>query len=542
SGDKDFLGGQGWYDNAIVVDPYDDATVYVAGVNILKYDVTQDSILTSTVIADPYNSFGGPNNSSKVHPDHHNLTVVKTDVANSKFRLIDGNDGGVTYSDDKGVTFIKTLSGGYNTSQFYGVDKKNGSDQYIGGTQDNGSWVSPASPNSSSSWFSAPSGDGFEAAWNYSNSLQLMESSQYNSIYRSTDGGTVWKNINYNGNVKQDVIPNGSGKAPFITKIASSKLAPNLVFVIGALNGVNGVSRSTDFGATWTGVAIPSNGWTNTNSANQVQISLKDPSVVWAANTIYNSGYTFSVSVDSGKTFSVTQPSTLAPGAWISGFATDPADKNTAYALYSVANSPKILKTTDLGQTWTELSGFGANASSSNGFPDVAVFCLLVMPTNPNIIWAGTDIGIFESRDAGATWNYANNGLPAVAVWQMKDINGQIVVATHGRGVWSVPENEVVTGIETNTSVIPTNYSLSQNYPNPFNPSTKIKFNLPSSSNVKLTIYDITGRKVTDLVNQELSAGVHTVDFDASNISSGVYFYRIQAGSFVQSKKMILMK
>ena len=164
------------------------------------------------------------------------------------------------------------------------------------------------------------------------------------------------------------------------------------------------------------------------------------------------------------------------------------------------------------------------------------------MPTNTNIIWAGTEIGIFESRDGGATWNYANNGLPAVAVWQMKDINGQIVVATHGRGVWTVPENEVVTGIESNTNVIPGDYSLSQNYPNPFNPSTQIKFNLPSSSNVKLTIYDITGRKVKELVNQDLAAGVHTVDFDASNIASGVYFYRIQAGSFVQSKKMILMK
>ena len=60
----------------------------------------------------------------------------------------------------------------------------------------------------------------------------------------------------------------------------------------------------------------------------------------------------------------------------------------------------------------------------------------------------------------------------------------------------------VVTGIESNTSVIPDNYSLSQNYPNPFNPSTKIKFNLPSSGNVKLTIYDITGRKVKELLNR----------------------------------------
>ena len=255
-GDKNFLGGQGWYDNAIVVDPYNDNIIYVAGVSIIKYVVSGTS-LTSTVIADPYNSFGGPNNSTKVHPDHHNLTVVKTDVGNSKFRLIDGNDGGVTYSDDKGVTFVKTLKGGYNTSQFYGVDKKNGSDQYIGGTQDNGSWVSPASANSSSTWFSAPSGDGFEAAWNYSNSLQLMESSQYNHIFRSTDGGTVWNDINN----PTDVIPNGSGNAPFITRIASSKLSPNLVFVIGALNGVTGISRSTDFGATWTGVAISSKSW-----------------------------------------------------------------------------------------------------------------------------------------------------------------------------------------------------------------------------------------------------------------------------------------
>ena len=118
--------------------------------------------------------------------------------------------------------------------------------------------------------------------------------------------------------------------------------------------------------------------------------------------------------------------------------------------------------------------------------------------------------------------------------------DGLVAVATHGSGVFSA--NQTVTGIESETSSIPTDYALNQNYPNPFNPSTKIKFNLPSSSNVKLTIYDITGRTVKEVVNQDLAAGVHTVDFNASNLASGTYIYRIQAGSFVQSKKMILLK
>jgi hypothetical protein len=85
-------------------------------------------------------------------------------------------------------------------------------------------------------------------------------------------------------------------------------------------------------------------------------------------------------------------------------------------------------------------------------------------------------------------------------------------------------------------------YVLSQNYPNPFNPSTTISFNLPQSGNVTLTVYNVLGQQVATLVNGALSAGTHSVPFDASRLASGVYVYELRAGSFVQQKRMMLVK
>jgi hypothetical protein len=87
-----------------------------------------------------------------------------------------------------------------------------------------------------------------------------------------------------------------------------------------------------------------------------------------------------------------------------------------------------------------------------------------------------------------------------------------------------------------------TEYVLSQNYPNPFNPSTTISFNLPQSGNVTLTVYNVLGQQVATLVNGALSAGTHSVPFDASRLASGVYVYELRAGSFVQQKRMMLVK
>jgi hypothetical protein len=97
------------------------------------------------------------------------------------------------------------------------------------------------------------------------------------------------------------------------------------------------------------------------------------------------------------------------------------------------------------------------------------------------------------------------------------------------------------TGVEE-VVALPTEFSLSQNYPNPFNPSTSIKFGLPTASNVSLKVYNILGEEVASLVNKAMPAGYNTVTFDASKLGTGVYIYRIQAGNFVQVKKMMLVK
>ena len=103
-------------------------------------------------------------------------------------------------------------------------------------------------------------------------------------------------------------------------------------------------------------------------------------------------------------------------------------------------------------------------------------------------------------------------------------------------------ENVVVLGVEEVPNTVPKVYSLKQNYPNPFNPTTNIRFAIPDAGLVTLKIYNLLGQEVTTLVNEYKNAGTYNVDFNAVNLSSGVYFYQINAGNYSDTKKMILMK
>lgn len=102
--------------------------------------------------------------------------------------------------------------------------------------------------------------------------------------------------------------------------------------------------------------------------------------------------------------------------------------------------------------------------------------------------------------------------------------------------------NCLTIGITPISTEIPASYRLEQNYPNPFNPVTNIKFSVPKSGIVKMSVYDVSGREVAVLVNETLSAGTYSADFDASVFASGVYFYKLSSGDFVQTKKMVLVK
>ena len=121
--------------------------------------------------------------------------------------------------------------------------------------------------------------------------------------------------------------------------------------------------------------------------------------------------------------------------------------------------------------------------------------------------------------------------------WQYIGNDGDLV------GIDNVKLEYGIVGVEnSNESKIPKEYVLKQNFPNPFNPTTVISYSLPEQKKVSIDIYNILGEKVVELVNKTQNAGNYKVNFNAGNLTSGTYIYRIKAGNFVQAKKMILIK
>lgn len=364
-----------------------------------------------------------------IHADQHNIVTIPISAPNN-FWLLHTNDGGFARSTDGGSTWIfnEEIAKGMVTAQFYGADKKPGASAYIGGTQDNGTWRSGLNPTVDSAWSEMLGGDGYDAVWKANDGNQLIGCLYDNRLYKSTNGGQTWASST-NGLLDVD-----NANSAFVTEIARSKIDPDLLLVPGG----SGIWRSEDFGDSWSLAPITSN-YGFSSARNLAEISLADPNVAWAGTNMSAAGK-LHVSTNAGKTFTATVNYNGATMGRVTGIATHPYNKNEAFALFSIANGPKILRTMDLGQTWTDISGFNGNVdNSSNGFPDVATYSLLVLPTDTNEIWAGTEIGIFRSTDNGATWAYANNGLPAVSVWELKVVDDEIVAATHGRGVWTTP-------------------------------------------------------------------------------------------------------
>jgi hypothetical protein len=155
-------------------------------------------------------------------------------------------------------------------------------------------------------------------------------------------------------------------------------------------------------------------------------------------------------------------------------------------------------------------------------------------------IIAGMSTGMFWSSNNGATWNDPIAGYIFGAYVHSMGQNSEYVFAGLG-SVYRRPASQF-TGLNTLSTNVPDEFSLSQNYPNPFNPGTNIKFGIPKSANIILSVYNQLGESVAVLVNQKLEAGEYEYYFDASNLSSGVYYYKLIAGDQTSVKKMILIK
>jgi hypothetical protein len=156
--------------------------------------------------------------------------------------------------------------------------------------------------------------------------------------------------------------------------------------------------------------------------------------------------------------------------------------------------------------------------------------------TTTNYNW-NTYVGPVNSLSANVTTALPKPGYKKTAsdncltVWA----SGTGVYATHGCGAITI-------GIQQNGTNIPSSYELKQNYPNPFNPVTNIEFSLPKGGIVKLIVYDILGKEVSTLINQDMKAGMYKADWDASVYPSGIYFYNITSEGFSETKKMVLVK
>ena len=200
-------------------------------------------------------------------------------------------------------------------------------------------------------------------------------------------------------------------------------------------------------------------------------------------------------------------------------------------SLYFAATGSSVTyASTNHGATWI---------SMGNGMGTCTSFAL----SGSNLFAGSFFGGVYLFNDSSRNWQLADSGLPSSNAIYALNINSGYLFAGTANGIWRRPLSEMITSADDDSRRIsPMKFSLDQNFPEPFNPSTQITYTLAKSTNVSLKIYDILGREIATMVNGKNQPGEHTITWNASNVPSGVYFYRLTAGDFVQTKKMVLMK
>ena len=258
-----------------------------------------------------------------------------------------------------------------------------------------------------------------KALWHSADANKIIGGSQFNGFQVTSNGGASWSRAT------QGIDDNG----PFRTRLSHHKRVPDRIFTVGS----TGIWRSDNFGLSWSPTRLNQNsGWAFANNID-VEVAYSNPSIVWTG-AYMQQGYTPFVSTDAGLSFTSVNSYAENMGN-VSGIGTHPTKDSTAYILFSFAGRPKVLRTEDLGNTWTDISGF--DGSGDRGFPDVAVNTIFVFPTDENKIWVGSEIGIVESLDNGQTWGLLDANIPPVNVYDFKLSENVLVIATYGRGIWS---------------------------------------------------------------------------------------------------------
>jgi len=363
----------------------------------------------------------------------------------------------------------------------------------------------------------------FDGGWNWDMGLEMLDSlrgfiSTPNNVYYTMDGGEVWDSLE----LGEDI--HFLGGVTFFDDY--------LGIIYGALEEEIPGSRiynvpsnfiTFDGGSSWGKITYP----IGSDYVGVNKMKFTDPKHLWSINR-----QGIWLSKDTARTW---QP-VYNVNYFVGGYSFDFIDSLNGVLVRSYG---EIALTSDGGDTWE-------NKSLSRGiqFRDVQM--------------VGTDIlgryRIFLTGDDGRVTKYVPGVMPYenhYPTYTMRKLNSiSLYMEDRLPYLWFAGEGftilkgntELVVNVEENENDFITSFELHQNYPNPFNPATVIKYELPDRSNVSLKVYDVLGNEVANLLNEEKEAGIYEVEFDAKNLASGIYLYRLQAGKFVKTQKMVLLR
>ncbi|MEP1152348.1 MAG: T9SS type A sorting domain-containing protein [Balneola sp.] len=509
---------QGWYSHAIGINPSNPEEVWAVGQPQVYYRSTKGG--QNLTLVDPERATPGDiNYPADVYPnlidwaDHHDIVFHPTDPNTIYFI----NDGGIFRTTDGGLT-MENCNSGYQTVQFYnGVSNSDtDKDLMLGGLQDNNSIIYEGSLN----WRRAYGGDGSWTALNQDDNNIAYLSAQYGIPTISYD---LFKNDRYGDNFYP-----GNGFFPrnetnFITPLILSPV-DNKTLYLGGEKIIK-----------WLGTE---NRWIKTNNGNPLDgnamsamvASHQDLDVVYATSSPKATRPNVFRTTNGGTTWETITGN--LPDRYPTDLAIDPLDDLNIFITFGGFGSSHVFRSNNGGNSWIDIS---------SNLPDVPTWAITIDPENPTHIFVGNEIGVFQSLDNGESWENINGNIPD-AIFAIELVisrsNRKLRLASHGNGVFETDLPEPF----QQDNVTPSNFTLSQNYPNPFNPSTTIEFELTQQGDVRLEVFDTSGRLITTLVNEPRGRGNYSVEFNASGLASGTYIYKLQIGSNSTTKRMVLIK
>jgi hypothetical protein len=349
------------------------------------------------------------------------------------------------------------------------------------------------------------------------NGNYLYAGTATSGVYLSTNNGTIWTSVN-NGLTNRSIN-------------AFAVIGTNLF--VGTENG--GVFLSTNNGTNWASVS------TGFSNSDVYALAATDSFILAGC------GNKLLRSTNNGNSWTVIDSINFSFwGAIVSSIVVI-HENNEEYSLYYGIKYLTyqgvyggVRYSSDNGVSWNEKSfSEGVSAltviSKEQGSKNIFVGC----STDG---WGGGG-GIYLSTNNGSSWIFDTTDLSGQAVNTFAVSDTNLFAGLHYGGVWRRPLSEMIpTSVKQSSFQLPERFSLSQNYPNPFNPSTTIEYNIPQQSQVTVKIFDLLGREVASLVNEKKDAGRYSVQWNAKDVSSGIYFYKLTSGNFIETKKMLVVK